>query len=84
MTLPVEEIEYRKTHPIPVCKTCEKELLTPLCRGEPIYCYLHCKKHEWQSGYDWPTECKYCGIDYSSYLEDVLERSKIKYDKKDW
>ena len=72
-----EKSEYKS---LDNCTECGKRLLLTLCNyGSPHYCVEHCPKHEWQSDYDWGTECKFCGVDYTGYLEALLEKHGVEY-----
>jgi len=66
------------------CATCGKDLHLTLSKyvyNKKYYCTEHCPHHEWQSDYDWPIECKRCGIDYKKYLEWILDGRGIPYTK---
>lgn len=63
------------------CSQCRKRLIITLCRYEEsdYYCLEHCPGHVWQTDYDWGRECARCGVNYSKYLESVLDEHKIEY-----
>ena len=65
------------------CAKCGKRLILSLCRNiEPVnYCVIHCPRHKWQSDYDWQTECAKCGIEYSHWLQKLLDDAGITYSK---
>lgn len=61
-----------------VCAKCGKAIdKMTICKydlARDYYCVEHCPNHEWQSDYDWPTECKHCGIHQDKYLRAEVDR----------
>lgn len=66
------------------CAKCNRRLVINLCHyhEEDYYCFKCCPGHKWQSDYDWAPECARCGIDYTLYLEQILESYKVPYLKR--
>ena len=61
-----------------VCAKCGKEInRMTLCKydiNRDYYCVEHCPKHEWQSDFDWPTECMHCGLLEKDFLRSEVVR----------
>jgi len=65
------------------CESCDEpieHLPLFICgMDEDHYCIEHCPGHEWVSDYDEPIICQLCGMDYMSYLENLLTEHGIEY-----
>lgn len=70
--------------PYTECSECGKKIILTLCkyRFEKYYCPEHCPKHKWQSDYDWQTECGRCGITYIAYLQGLLQKYDIPFERR--
>jgi hypothetical protein len=68
------------------CAKCGKRLVLTICDdSQPNhYCIDCCPRHLWQTTYDWPVECALCGINYTKYLESILDKHGIEYNSDNW
>jgi len=68
------------------CCVCKKRVVLTVSKyppkGTPHYCEEHCPQHKWQADFDYPTHCQICGVDYDMYLESVLDKHNISYDRR--